>query len=89
MRARESRVKLCAARMRNAILGNGLKESSVRKKMAALTTIPYEPNTAHKAHRKLCFCEIYPRTNNIVHAGFQGFRAFLCAFMSVFEVFVR
>ena len=49
-----------------------------------LTTIPCEPNTALMAHRKLvCFCKIHPRTNNIVHAGFQGFRAFLCAFMSV------
>ena len=65
--------------------------SSVRKKMAAvhLTTIPCEPNTANMAHRKLCFCEIHPRTNNIVHAGFQGFTAFLCAFMSVFAVFAR
>ena len=54
-----------------------------------LTTIPCEPNTAHMAHRLLCFCEIHPHTNNIVHAGFQGFRAFLCAFMSVFAVFAR
>ena len=66
-------------------------ESSVRKKMAAvhLTTIPCEPNTAHMAHRKLCFCEILPHTNNIVHARFQFFKAFLCVFMSVFTVFAR
>ena len=70
---------------------SGIEQSSVRKKMAAvhLTTIPCEPNTAHVAHRMLCFCEIHPRTNNIVHAGFQGFRTFLCAFMSVFAVFAR
>ena len=54
-------------------------QSSVRKKMAAvhLTTIPCEPNTANMAHRKLCFCEILPRTNNIVHARFQVFKVFL------------
>ena len=64
-------------------------QSSVRKKVATvhLTTIPCEPNTVHMAHRMLRFCKIYPRTNNIVHAGFQGFRAFLCAFISVFAVF--
>ena len=66
-------------------------QSSVRKKMATvhLTTIPCEPNTAHMAHRMLRFCKIHPRTNNIVHAGFQGCGAFLCAFMSVFAVFAR
>ena len=55
------------------------EQSSVRKKMAAvhLTTIPCEPNTANMAHRKLCFCEILPRTNNIVHARFQVFKFFL------------
>ena len=55
------------------------RQSSVRKKMAAihLTTIPCEPNTANMAHRKLCFCEILPRTNNIVHARFQVFKVFL------------
>lgn len=47
-----------------------------------LTRIPCEPNTAHIAHTKPCFWEILPRTNNIVHAGFQDFRAFLCVFMS-------
>ena len=54
-----------------------------------LTTIPCEPNTVHMAHRMLRFCKIHPRTNNIVHAGFQGCGAFLCAFMSVFVVFAR
>ena len=62
---------------RLVLVGN--TESSVRKKMAAvhLTTIPCEPNTANMAHRKLCFCEILPRTNNIVHARFQVFKVFL------------
>ena len=68
-----------------------IRQSSVRKKMAAvhLTTIPCEPNTVHMEHRKPCFCEIYPRTNNIVYAGFQGCGAFLCAFMRVFAIFAR
>ena len=81
----------CSSQYLNLFSGKFMFQSSVRKKMAAvhLTTIPCEPNTAHMAHRNLFFCEIIHRTNNIVHAGFQRFRAFLCVFMSVFIVFAR
>ena len=61
--------------------------------MAAVhfTTMPCKPNTAnrHKESYIFCCCEIRPSTNNIVCAGFEVFRTFLCAFMGVFRDFVR
>lgn len=55
--------------------------------MAALhfTTIPCEPDTATDI-----FCELRPFTNNIYNsAGFEIFRTFPGALMSVFKSFAR
>ena len=53
------------------------------------TTIPCVPNTANGHVESHIFGEIRPCTNNIVYARFEVFGTFLCAFMSVFRVFVR
>ena len=61
-------------------------QSSVRKKMAAVhvTTIPCEPNTVCKVQGKPHFCSICSCAIEIVYAGFEDFRMFLCIFISVF-----
>ena len=57
--------------------------------MAAVhfTTIPRVPNTTnrHEESHIYSFSEIHPCTNNIVHAGFEVFRTFLCVFMSIYK----
>lgn len=64
----------------------GAFQSTARKKMAAahLITciIPCEPNTDIRTPRQPRFCGTCPCTNNIVHAGFEVFRVFLCVFMT-------
>ena len=57
----------------------------LQSKMAAVhfTTIPCKPYTALKVQGKPYFCNICPCANDNVNARFEGFRTFLCVFMSV------
>ena len=62
-----------------------VKQSSIGKKMVAVhfTTIPCEPNTARKVQKKLHFCGIFPLASHIVYSRFEGYKMFLCIFMSI------
>ena len=66
-------------------------QSTIGKKMVAVhfTTIPCNPNTAHKLQRKPKFYDIFPCTRDIVYARFEDSIALLCVFMNVVKVFVR
>ena len=67
------------------------KESTVRKKMAAVhfTTIHCKPNTTYRHIKSPIFPQTCPCASNIPYAKFEVFRTFLCVFISDFMVMVR
>ena len=67
------------------IFGCRKKYCAVGKKMATahFTTMPREPNTAQKARRKPCNCNICLCTKDIKYPRCEDFITFLYVFMNV------